>query len=81
MLPEDKLNRDIVRGARATELLNNELLQELLATVEPTTSRRGIPLLARDTDGRERLWQAVNIFGTKRRLCFGRRNGAHNSEV
>ena len=30
-MTEDKLHREIVRGARAAELLGNELLQESLA--------------------------------------------------
>ena len=65
-MSEDRLNRDIVRGARAAELLNNELLQESLATLERDYIEAWKITPARDTDGRERLWQAVNIVGKVR---------------
>jgi hypothetical protein len=65
-MTEDKLHREIVRGARAAELLNNELLQESLATLERDYIEAWKIAPARDTDGRERLWQAVNIVGKVR---------------
>jgi len=63
---EDKLNRDIVRGAQAAELLKSELLQECFATLERDYIDAWRITPARDTDGRERLWQAVNIVGKVR---------------
>ena len=65
-MSEDKLNRDIVRGARAAELLGNELLQESLSVLERDYVEAWKITPARDTDGRERLWQAVNIVGKVR---------------
>lgn len=65
-MSDDKLQRDIVRGARATELLKSELLQESLAKLEHDYIDAWKITPARDTDGRERLWQAVNIVGKVR---------------
>jgi hypothetical protein len=65
-MSEDKLQRDIVRGARAAELLKSELLQECFATLEADYIAAWKIAPARDTDGRERLWQAVNIVGKVR---------------
>lgn len=65
-MSDDKLQRDIVRGARATELLKSELLQECFATLERDYIEAWKTTPARDTDGRERLWQAVNIVGKVR---------------
>ena len=65
-MSEDKLNREIVRGARAAELLGNELLQESLSVLERDYVEAWKITPARDTDGRERLWQAVNIVGKVR---------------
>jgi len=62
-MSEDRLHRDIVRGAHAKTLMDNELLQEAFAKLEADyiTAWRTTP--ARDTDARERLWQAVNVLG------------------
>lgn len=65
-MSDDKLQRDIVRGAHATELLKSELLQECFATLERDYIEAWKTTPARDTDGRERLWQAVNIVGKVR---------------
>ena len=65
-MTEDKLHRDMVRGARAAELLGNELLQESLSVLERDYVEAWKITPARDTDGRERLWQAVNIVGLVR---------------
>jgi hypothetical protein len=65
-MSDDKLQRDIGRGARATELLKNELLQESFAALERDYIEAWKITPARDTDGRERLWQAVNIVGKVR---------------
>ena len=65
-MSEDKLNRDIVRGARAAELVKSELLQECFTVLERDYIEAWKIAPARDTDGRERLWQAVNIVGKVR---------------
>ena len=52
-----------MRGARAKELLSNELLQEAFARLEAEYISAWRQMPARDTDARERLWQAVNIVG------------------
>jgi hypothetical protein len=62
-MSEDKLEAAIVRGARAAELLGNELLQETFARLETDYIAAWRQMPARDVDGRERLWQAVNIVG------------------
>ena len=59
----DKLEAAITRGARAKELLTNELLQEAFTRLEADYISAWRQTPARDTDARERLWQAVNIVG------------------
>lgn len=61
MSDDDKLNRDITRGGQAQSLLNNELLQDAFAKLEADYLDAWKRSPARDTDGRERLWQAVQI--------------------
>ena len=60
-MTEDKLQAAISRGARAEALLGNELLQEAFVRLERDYIEAWKISPARDTDGRERLWQAVNI--------------------
>jgi hypothetical protein len=60
---EDKLEAAITRGVRAKELLSNELLQETFTRLEADYIQAWRQMPARDVDGRERLWQAVNIVG------------------
>ena len=62
-MSEDKLDRDIRRGARAKALLDNELLQESFARLEADYIAAWRITAARDNDARERLWQAVNVLG------------------
>jgi hypothetical protein len=63
---DDKLNRDIVRGAQAHALMQHDLLQEAFARLEADYIAAWRASPARDTDGRERLWQAVNVVGLVR---------------
>ena len=63
---EDKLHESISRGARAEALLKNDLLQEAFARLEQNYIDAWKISPARDTDGRERLWQAVNIVAKVR---------------
>jgi hypothetical protein len=65
-MTEDKLQRDIVRGARAKALMDDELLQEAFAKLEANYIGAWRATPARDTDARERLWQAVNVLGKVR---------------
>jgi hypothetical protein len=60
---EDKLQRDIVRGAKAHELMGNELLQEAFGKLEADYIAAWRITPVRDQDARERLWQAVNVLG------------------
>jgi hypothetical protein len=62
--PSDhKLDADTARGTRAQALLENELLQEAFARLEERYIEEWRVCQFRDTDARERLWQAVNILG------------------
>jgi predicted metal-dependent hydrolase len=60
---ELRLNADIARRARAQALLENELLQEAFARLEDRYLAEWRVTQFRDTDARERLWQAVNVLG------------------
>jgi predicted metal-dependent hydrolase len=63
MSDEQRLNHDIARQARAQALMENELLQEAFARLEERYLAEWRVCQFRDTDARERLWQAVNILG------------------
>jgi hypothetical protein len=65
-MTEDKLQTAISRGARAEALLGNELLQEAFIRLEQDYIEAWKISPARDTDGRERLWQAVNVVAKVR---------------
>jgi predicted metal-dependent hydrolase len=59
---ELRLNADIARRARAQALMENELLQEAFARLEDRYLAEWRVTQFRDTDARERLWQAVNVL-------------------
>jgi hypothetical protein len=63
---EDKLQAAIARGARAQELVRNELLAEAFTKLEADYINAWKSWAAADTDGRERLWLAVNVLGKVR---------------
>ena len=65
-MSEDKLQESISRGARAEALLHNDLLREAFAKLEADYIDAWRTSPARDVDGRERLWQAINIVGLVR---------------
>jgi hypothetical protein len=65
-MSEDKLSRDIVRGAQAKALIDNELLAEAFARLDADYIAAWRATPARDTDARERLWQATQIVGLVR---------------
>ena len=60
---DSRLNADLARRARAEALLQNEILQEAFARLEERYVEEWRVSQFRDTDARERLWQAVNILG------------------
>jgi succinate dehydrogenase/fumarate reductase flavoprotein subunit len=59
---EHKLSADMARRARAEALLQDDLLQEAFARLEERYIEEWRVSQFRDTDARERLWQAVNIL-------------------
>jgi hypothetical protein len=59
---EHKLNADLARQARARALMENDLLQEAFGRLEERYLEEWRVSQFRDTDARERLWQAVNIL-------------------
>ena len=63
---EDKLAAAIERGGRARTLLENELLRDAFKTLENDYTAAWKTWPAADRDGRERLWQAVNVLGKVR---------------
>jgi hypothetical protein len=63
MIDEIRLNADVTRAAQAEALLRNELLQEAFTGLERQFMDAWRLTQVRDTDARERLWQAVNVVG------------------
>ena len=59
----DTLERDAMRGRRAEQLLSDELVTEIFDTLKAEYIKAWETSPARDSDGRERLWQAVQIVG------------------
>ena len=66
MADEIALNRAAERGARALRLLEDELLAEAFATLDGEYTKAWRATAARDTDARERLWQAVQVVAKVR---------------
>lgn len=62
-MSDDKLRTDLERASRAERLLTDELLVEAFTTLAQTYHKAWESTQPRDTDGRERLWQAVQIVG------------------
>ena len=67
MSDELKLRKDAERGAQAQNLLENGLIAEAFDTLETEYIKhwRSSTVL-NDVQGRERLWQAVQILGKVR---------------
>jgi len=59
---EAKLNADLARRARAEALMQDEILQEAFVRLEERYIEEWRVSQFRDTDARERLWQAVNVL-------------------
>jgi hypothetical protein len=66
MTDEFALNKAAERGARAQRLLEDDLLKEALDTLDRDYTRAWRATAARDTDARERLWQAVQVVAKVR---------------
>jgi hypothetical protein len=62
MSEEGKLAAAMGRAARAQALIEDELLQEAFAALETRYVEEWRASQFRDTDARERLWQAVNVL-------------------
>ena len=63
MNEDDKIQSAISRGKRAELLLQDDLLAESLQKLEDSYIAGWRATLSRDTDARERLWQAVQVVG------------------
>lgn len=59
----DQLEQDRLRGERAERLLADDMLKECFDKLESeyVTAWKGWP--AHDTNGRERIWLAVQVLG------------------
>jgi hypothetical protein len=66
MTDEFALTKAAERGARAQRLLEDDLLVEAFETLDRDYSRAWRATAARDTDARERLWQAVQVVAKVR---------------
>jgi hypothetical protein len=66
MADEIALTKAAERAARAARLLDDDLLIEAFATLDRDYLKAWRATAARDTDARERLWQAVQIVAKVR---------------
>jgi hypothetical protein len=62
-MSEQNLHKDAARGAQAEALLDNELVKAAFDDLKAAYMDAWEATAARDTDSRERLWQAVQIVG------------------
>jgi hypothetical protein len=65
-MTDDTLERDAQRGRRAEQLLADELVIEIFDTMRKEYLQWWEASPARDTEGRERCWQAVQLLGKVR---------------
>lgn len=63
---EDKLQTALQRGGQAEGLLKSELLNLTFDYLEAEYIKAWRIMPAKDTDGREKLWLAVNVIGKVR---------------
>lgn len=63
MIDEHKLLRDNSRALEAQSLLDNALFNDALTTLEAEYIKAWKATPLRDTEGRERVWQAVQNIG------------------
>ena len=60
-MDEFKLAQQQGKGVQAESLLSNPLLQEVFAALEKEYIEGCLKTAAKDTQARERLWQAIHI--------------------
>ncbi len=63
---EDKIQRQITEMGHAAQLINNEFLWKQFDYLKEEYIKAWQVSPARDADGRERLWQAVQVVGKVR---------------
>lgn len=63
MIDEHKLLRDNSRAVEAQSLLDNALFNDALTTLEAEYIKAWKATPLRDSEGRERVWQAIQILG------------------
>jgi hypothetical protein len=66
MTDEIKLQKDAVKGARAKELLESDLLAEAFASLESSYTQAWRLTTIDDVSGREKLFLAINVVGKVR---------------
>lgn len=65
-MDDDKIARQIAEMGYAAALINNEFLWKQFDYLKQEYIAAWETMPARDTDGRERLWQAVQVVGKVR---------------
>lgn len=63
MVNEDKLRSDQARGAKAQQLIENELLAEAFSGLEDAYVRAWRDTGIHDINAREKLFLAINVVG------------------
>lgn len=85
MANQYKLSREVSRGTGAQSLLDNEILKESFSVLEQAYIETWKGTSAKDHDGREKLFLAVNIIGKVRehlaKLASGGRLAASEIEA
>ena len=66
MTDEIKLQKDAVKGARAKELLEHDLLAEAFTSLEQAYTQAWRLTTIDDVSGREKLFLAINVVGKVR---------------
>lgn len=66
MSDEIKLQREAVKGARAKELLEHDLLAEAFTSLEAAYTQAWRLTTIDDVSGREKLFIAINVVGKVR---------------
>lgn len=62
-MSEDKIAKYMADASRADALLRDDFLWKQFDHLETEYIKAWKVMPAKDTDGRERLWQAVNVVG------------------
>jgi protein involved in temperature-dependent protein secretion len=76
MADEHKLQSDAVRGARADELLQNELLKEAFQTLEREYTDSWVKSQPHEREAREFYWKALQVLAdVQAKIQIVARNG------